>query len=137
MLLPSKTKYKKSQKGGRKTRGYAKGNRVLAFGTIGLKALESSRLNSRQIEAARKCISRYVKKGGQLWIRPFPHIPVTKKPAEVRMGKGKGSVDHWMLKVKPGLIVFEVDGISEEMAVLALSKAAAKLPFKVKIVKYV
>jgi large subunit ribosomal protein L16 len=137
MLLPKKTKYRKTQKGGKKILGVANKCNELAFGTYGLKCMESGRLSSRQIEAARRCISRAMKRTGKMWIRVFPHTPITKKPAEVRMGKGKGSIDHWALKVKPGLMIFEVDGVSEEMAVEALQKASAKLPFITKIVKFV
>jgi len=137
MLLPKKTKYRKTQKGGKKILGVASCCNELAFGTYGLKCMEAGRLSSRQIEAARRCISRAMKRTGKMWIRVFPHTPITKKPAEVRMGKGKGSIDHWALKVKPGLMIFEVDGVSDEMAVEALQKASAKLPFVTKIVKFV
>lgn len=135
--MPSRTKYRKTQKGGKKLKGTANSGFTLAFGVYGLKVLTSGRLKAKQIEAARRCISRAMKRTGKLWIRVFPHTPVTSKPAEVRMGKGKGSVDYWMCKMKPGHIIFEVDGVDEVTAIDALTKAGAKLPFKFKIVKRV
>jgi len=137
MLLPKKTKYRKTQKGGKKILGVAHCCNDLAFGTYGLKCMESGRLTARQIEASRRCISRAMKRNGKMWIRVFPHTPITKKPAEVRMGKGKGSVEFWALKVVPGLMIFEVDGVNDEVAIEALQKASAKLPFVTKIVKFV
>ncbi len=137
MLLPNKTKYRKAQKGGKKITGVANSGSSLAFGMFGLKSLSSGRLKANQIEAARRCISRYLKREGKIWIRVFPQIPVSSKPAEVRMGSGKGSVSYWMCRVKPGLVLFEVDGVSEDVAMTALSKASAKLPFITKIVKRV
>lgn len=137
MLLPKRTKYRKSQKNGKRIKGIAGSGCKLAFGSYGLKSLDSGRLNSRQIEAARRTITRFVKRTGKLWIRVFPHIPVTSKPAEVRMGKGKGAVDHWMCKIKPGLIIFEIDGVAGDVAMEALNKAAAKLPFSTKVVKLI
>lgn len=137
MLLPKRTKYRKSQKGGKRIKGIANSGCHLAFGSYGLKSLDSGRLNSRQIEAARRTITRFVKRTGKLWIRVFPHIPVTSKPAEVRMGKGKGAVDHWMCKIKPGLMIFEIDGVPGDVAEKALSKAATKLPFSTKVVKLI
>lgn len=137
MLLPKRTKYRKSQKNGKRIKGIAGAGCKLAFGSYGLKSLDSGRLNSRQIEAARRTITRFVKRTGKLWIRVFPHIPVTSKPAEVRMGKGKGAVDHWMCKIKPGLIIFEIDGVAGDVAMEALNKAAAKLPFSTKVVKLI
>src|SRR3989338_4172661 len=134
MLVPAKTKYRKAQKGGKKILGVAASGNSLKFGAFGLKALESGKLNSRQIESARKVITRYMKRAGKLWIMVFPHTPITKKPAEVRMGSGKGNVEYYVAKIKPGRIVFEVDGISDREANTALAKAAAKLPFKSKIV---
>jgi len=134
MLTPAKTKYRKSQKGGKKIQGNSTVGHTLAYGSVGLKAVESAKLNSRQIESARKVITRYMKRAGKLWIKVFPHTPVTKKPAEVRMGSGKGSVEFYIAKIKPGRIIFEVDGINEGDAKIALEKAAAKLPFKCKIV---
>ena len=135
-MLPNKTKYRKAQKGGKKITGISKSCSYLAFGLYGLKALTGGRFKSNQIEAARKVISKSLKKTGKLYIRVFPHIPITSKPAG-RMGSGKGSVSAWICRVKPGAILFEVDGIPEEEAVNALKKASAKLPFKTKVVKYV
>jgi large subunit ribosomal protein L16 len=136
-LLPNKTKYRKSQKNGKKLKGVASSGYSIVFGTYALKLMSSGRLRSRHIEAARKCISRTMERKGKMWIRLFPQIPVTGKPAQVRMGSGKGSVDYWMCKIFPGMILFEVDGVSEEIAVSALNKAATKLPFKTKIVKLI
>ena len=132
MLSPKKTKYRKMHKG--RISGNAKGGFTLAFGQHGLKALEPERLTARQIEAARRAISRYVRRVGRLWIRVFPDVPVTKKPAEVRMGSGKGSVEFWAARVKPGRILFEIDGVTEEVAREAFERAAAKLPVKTKFV---
>jgi len=137
MLTPAKTKYRKAQKGGKKILGCASSGYSLSYGSFGLKALESTKLNSKQIESARKVITRYMKRAGKLWIMVFPHTPITKKPAEVRMGSGKGNVEYYVAKIKPGRIIFEVDGISDEDARIALEKAAAKLPFKSKIVNLV
>lgn len=137
MLVPAKTKYRKAQKGGKKILGVACSGNSLKFGSFGLKALEPSRLNSKQIESARKVITRYMKRSGKLWIMVFPHTPVTKKPAEVRMGSGKGNVEYYVAKIKPGRIIFEIDGISDSDAATALQKAAAKLPFKSKIVNLI
>ncbi|MFM6972495.1 MAG: 50S ribosomal protein L16 [Alphaproteobacteria bacterium] len=134
MLVPAKTKYRKSQKGGKKILGISAVGNTLKFGSFGLKALEPSKLNSKQIESARKVITRYMKRAGKLWIMVFPHTPVTKKPAEVRMGSGKGNVEYYIAKIKPGRIIFEIDGIDNESANNALMKAASKLPFKSKIV---
>lgn len=134
MLTPAKTKYRKAQKGGKKIKGVAPRGYGLKFGAFGLKSLESGKLNSRQIESARKVITRYMKRAGKLWIVVFPHTPVTKKPAEVRMGSGKGNVEYYAAKIKPGRIIFELDGISDDVALAALEKAAAKLPFKTKVV---
>ncbi len=135
--MPSRTKYRKMQKLGKKIKGLAGSGHKIAFGDYGLKVLTSGRLKAKQIEASRRVISRTMKRLGKLWIRVFPHIPVTSKPAEVRMGKGKGSVDYWMCKMKPGHIIFEVGGVSAEVAIEALKKAADKLPFKTKVVKRV
>lgn len=132
MLMPKKTKYRKAHKG--RIKGNAKGGFVLNFGEYGLKALEPERVTARQIEAARRAISRHVKRVGRLWIRIFPDVPVTKKPAEVRMGSGKGSVEYWVCRVKPGRVLFEVDGVSEQVAREAFERAAAKLPIKTKFV---
>ena len=133
MMAPKRTKYRKQHKG--RIHGNAKGNFSLNFGNYGLKALEPERITSRQIEAARKAITRHLKRAGRLWIRIFPDLPVTKKPAEVRMGKGKGSVEFWACRIKPGRIMFEVDGVSVNEAKKAMSLAAAKLPIKCKFVE--
>lgn len=132
MLQPKRTKYRKQHKG--RIHGNAKGGSDLNFGQFGLKALEPERVTARQIEAARRAISRHVKRVGRLWIRVFPDVPVTAKPAEVRMGKGKGSVERWVCRVKPGKIMFEIDGVPEELAREAFDRASAKLPVKTKFV---
>tara|TARA_Y100000748_G_C15153958_1_gene355089 strand:- start:128 stop:544 length:417 start_codon:yes stop_codon:yes gene_type:complete len=132
MMSPKKTKYRKQHKG--RIHGFTKGNSRLNFGNYGLKALEPERITSRQIESARKTITRYLKRTGRLWIRIFPDVPVSKKPAEVRMGKGKGSVEFWVCRVKPGRIMFEVDGVQLSEAKKAMELAAAKLPIKCKFV---
>ena len=137
MLVPKKTKYRKAQKGGKKIKGHATVGNKLSFGSFGLKSLDSGKLNSRQIESARRVITRYMKRSGKLWITVFPHIPITKKPAEVRMGSGKGSVEYYVAKIKPGRVVFEIDGVIDDVAISALTKAAAKLPFKTKIVNLI
>src|SRR3989338_6489660 len=137
MLTPAKTKYRKAQKGGKKILGAAGSGTSLVYGAFGLKALESGKLNSKQIESARKVITRYMKRTGKLWIMVFPHTPVTKKPAEVRMGSGKGNVEYYIAKIKPGRIVFEIDGIDCDSAKTSLQKAAAKLPFGTKIINRV
>jgi large subunit ribosomal protein L16 len=133
MLQPKKTKYRKAHKG--RIKGLAKGGSLLSFGSFGLKALQPERVTARQIEAARRVIARYTKRMGRLWVRIFPDLPVTAKPAEVRMGKGKGSVEYWACRVKPGRILFELDGVPEIDAKEALLKASAKLPIKCKFVK--
>ena len=132
MMAPKRTKYRKQHKG--RIHGNAKGNFSLNFGNYGLKALEPERITSRQIEAARKAITRHLKRAGRFWIRIFPDLPVTKKPAEVRMGKGKGSVEFWACRIKPGRIMFEVDGVSINEAKKAMELASAKLPIKCKFV---
>lgn len=132
MMSPKKTKYRKAFKG--RIHGNAKGGFELNFGQHGLKTLEPERITARQIEAARRAISRHVKRVGRLWIRVFPDVPVTGKPAEVRMGKGKGSVEYWACRVKPGRILFEIDGVSEELARTAFERAAAKLPVRTKFI---
>jgi large subunit ribosomal protein L16 len=132
MMMPKKTKFRKAHKG--RIHGNAKGGFSLNFGEYGLKALEPERVTARQIEAARRAISRHVKRVGRLWIRIFPDVPVTKKPAEVRMGSGKGSVELWVCRVKPGRILFEVDGVTEQVAREAFERAAAKLPIKTKFI---
>lgn len=133
MLQPKRTKFRKAFKG--KISGNAKGGFTLNFGTFGLKALEPERVTARQIEATRRAITRQMKRQGKVWIRIFPDLPVTAKPIEVRMGKGKGSVERWCARVKPGRILFEIDGVTEEVAHEALRLGAAKLPIKCKIVK--
>jgi len=133
MLQPKKTKYRKAHKG--RIHGDAKGGTYLSFGAYGLKALAPERLTARQIEAARRVISREMKRQGNMWIRIFPDVPVSKKPLEVRQGKGKGSPEFWVARVKPGRIMFEVDGVPETVARSALQLAADKLPIKTKFVK--
>ncbi len=133
MLQPKRTKFRKMFKG--RIKGNAKGGTSLNFGAYGLKALEPERVTSRQIEATRRAITRHMKRQGRVWIRIFPDVPVTKKPTEVRMGKGKGSVEFWAAKVKPGRIMFEIDGVSDEVARQALALGAAKLPIKTRIVR--
>ena len=132
MLQPKRTKHRKLHKG--RIRGEAKGGSDLNFGTFGLKAVEPERITARQIEAARRAMTRHMKRQGRVWIRIFPDLPVTSKPIEVRMGKGKGSVDFWACKVKPGRIMFEIDGVSEDIAREALRLAAMKLPIKTRTV---
>jgi large subunit ribosomal protein L16 len=132
MLSPKRTKYRKAHKG--RIHGAAKGGFRLNFGAFGLKALEPERVTARQIEAARRAISRAIKRQGRLWILVFPDVPVSKKPAEVRMGSGKGSPEFWACRVHPGRIMFELDGVPEAVAREAFSLAAAKLPIKTKIV---
>jgi large subunit ribosomal protein L16 len=133
MLQPSRTKYRKAHKG--RIHGTAKGGTSLNFGAYGLKALEPERVTARQIEAARRAITRAMKRAGRVWIRIFPDIPVTKKPIEVRMGSGKGSPELWIARVKPGRIMFELDGVSEAVAREALLLGAAKLPIKTRFVQ--
>jgi large subunit ribosomal protein L16 len=132
MLQPKRTKYRKQQKGRLKGLAY-KGSRV-DFGSFGLKSLDGGRMTNRQIEAARIAMTRYMKREGKVWIRIFPDKPITAKPQEVRMGKGKGALDHWVAEVKPGRILFELDGVSEDVAREALRLAAQKLPFQTKFV---
>ncbi len=132
MLMPKRIKYRKKQRGTNKGLAY-KGN-YIAFGTYGLKALEPGWITSRQIEATRVAITRHVKRGGKVWIRIFPDKPVTKKPAETRMGKGKGSPEYWVAVVKPGRILFELDGVPFELAKEAMRLASHKLPIKTKFV---
>lgn len=135
MLQPKKMKYRKAHKG--RIHGNAKGGFELSFGAFGLKAIDPDRITARQIEAARRAITRYMKRQGKVWIRVFPDVPVSKKPLEVRMGSGKGSVEWYACRVKPGRIMFELDGVSEEIARKALELGAAKLPIKTKFVKRV
>ena len=135
MLSPKKFKHRKQHKG--RIRGNAKGGFTLAFGAYGLKALTPDRVTARQIEAARRAITRHLRRQGKVWIRIFPDVPVTSKPLEVRQGKGKGSPDYWACRVKPGRVMFELDGVSPELAREALSLAAMKLPVKTKFVSRV
>ena len=132
MLQPKRTKFRKQFKG--RIHGLAKGGSEINFGSYGLKATEPERVTSRQIEAARRALTRHMKRQGRVWIRIFPDIPVTAKPIEVRMGKGKGSVDRWVAKVKPGRVMFEVDGVAEDVAKEALRLAAMKLPVKCRFI---
>ena len=132
MLQPKRTKYRKAFKG--RISGAAKGGFNLDFGSFGLKAMEPDRLTARQIEAARRAITRHMKRAGRVWIRIFPDVPVSKKPAEVRMGSGKGAPEFWAARVKPGRILFELDGVTAEIAKEALALAAAKLPIKTRFV---
>jgi large subunit ribosomal protein L16 len=132
MLSPKKTKFRKQFKG--RIHGAAKGGTTLNFGSHGLKALEPERVTARQIEAARRAITRHMKRAGRVWIRVFPDVPVTKKPAEVRMGSGKGSIELWVSRVKPGRIMFELDGVADQIAREALLLGAAKLGIKTRIV---
>ena len=128
MLQPKRTKFRKMHKG--RNRGLAQAGNVVSFGEYGLKALERGRMTARQIESARRAINRHVRRGGKLWIRVFPDKPISKKPLEVRMGKGKGNVEYWVALVQPGLVLYEMQGVTEEMAREAFRLAAAKLPFK-------
>jgi len=133
MLQPKRTKFRKQHKG--RIHGVAKGGFTLNFGAFGLKAQEPDRVNARQIEAARRAITRHMKRAGRVWIRIFPDVPVSKKPTEVRMGKGKGSTEYWAARVKPGRIMFEIDGVSEEVAREALRLGSRKLSVKTKFVQ--
>ena len=133
MLQPTRSKYRKAHKG--RIHGQASRGEKLNYGTYGLKAIEPERIVSKQIEAARVALTRFMKRTGKVWLRIFPNIPVSKKPTEVRMGKGKGSPEFWACRVKPGRILFEVDGVTEEVAREALYKASAKLPIKCKFIK--
>jgi len=132
MLQPKRTKYRKAFKG--RIHGNSKGGTALNFGAYGLKAVEPERITARQIEAARRAITRQMKRQGRVWIRIFPDLPVSDKPAEVRMGKGKGSVEYWAARVAPGRIMFEIDGVEDDVAREALRLGAAKLPIKTKVV---
>src|ERR1700753_1429089 len=132
MLQPKKTKFRKAFKG--RIRGVAKAGFELNFGQFGLKALEPERVTARQIEAARRALTRHMKRAGRVWIRVFPDVPVSKKPIEVRMGKGKGTPEYWVCRVKPGRIMFEIDGVPVTVAKEALALAAAKLPIKTRFV---
>jgi large subunit ribosomal protein L16 len=132
MLSPKRTKYRKAHKG--RIHGNAKGGTTLNFGTYGLKALQPERVTARQIESARRAITRAMKRAGRVWIRIFPDVPVSIKPAEVRMGSGKGSPEFWVARVKPGRIMFEIDGVPPELAREALTLGAAKLPIKTRFI---
>jgi large subunit ribosomal protein L16 len=132
MLSPKRTKFRKGHKG--RIHGTAKGGTTLAFGAYGLKAVEPARITARQIEAARRAITRHMKRVGKVWIRIFPDVPVSRKPAEVRMGSGKGTPEYWVCRVHPGRIMFEMDGVSKELATEAFTLAAAKLPIKTRVV---
>ena len=132
MLQPKRTKFRKAHKG--RIHGNAKGGTELNFGAYGLKALEPERVTARQIESARRAITRHIKRQGRLWIRIFPDVPVSRKPAEVRMGSGKGAPEYWVVRVKPGRILFELDGVPGPLAAEAFSRAAMKLPIKTKVV---
>src|SRR5918999_6518837 len=133
MLQPKRTKFRKAFKG--RIHGDAKGGTELNFGAFGLKAMEPERITARQIEAARRAITRHIRRQGRLWIRIFPDVPVSKKPAEVRQGKGKGAPEYWAARVKPGRILFEIDGVPEDIAREALRLGAAKLPIKTRFIQ--
>lgn len=132
MLQPRRTKFRKQQKG--RNRGVAMRGNTVAFGDFALKATTRGRITARQIEAARRAMTRHVKRGGKIWIRIFPDVPVTKKPIEVRMGKGKGNVEYWIAQIKPGRVLYEMEGVSEEVAREAFRLAAAKLPVRTSFV---
>jgi len=132
MLQPKRTRYRKQQKG--RNRGLASRGNKVSFGEFGLKATGRGRLTARQIEAARRAMTRHARRGGKVWIRVFPDKPITKKPLEVRQGKGKGSVEYWVAQIKPGRILYEMEGVSEEVARRAFQLAAAKLPFSTAVV---
>jgi large subunit ribosomal protein L16 len=133
MLQPMRTKFRKAHKG--RIHGLASSGVTLAFGQFGLKATEPERISARQIEAARRALTRHMKRSGRVWIRIFPDVPVSKKPLEVRMGSGKGAPELWVVRVKPGRILFEIDGVSVEVAKEALALAAAKLPIKTRFIE--
>ena len=132
MLQPKRTKFRKAFKG--RIHGNAKGGTELNFGAFGLKAMEPERITARQIEAARRAITRHMKRVGKVWIRVFPDVPVSRKPAEVRMGSGKGSPEYWVARIHPGRIMFEIDGVQKNLAVEAFALASAKLPIKARMV---
>src|SRR5438067_13898773 len=133
MLAPKRSKYRKAHKG--RVHGLAKGGTTLNFGAYGLKASDPGRITARQIEAARRAITRHIRRAGRVWIRIFPDVPVSQKPAEVRMGSGKGSPEFWVCRVKPGRIMFEIDGVAPELAREALALGAAKLPIRTKFIQ--
>ena len=128
MLQPKRTKFRKVHKG--RNRGLAQSGNKVSFGEFGLKCVDRGRITARQIEAARRAMTRHIKRGGKIWIRVFPDTPISNKPLEVRMGKGKGNVDHWVAKVQPGSVLYEMEGVSEDIAREAFQLAAAKLPIK-------
>ncbi|WP_321326065.1 50S ribosomal protein L16 [Thiomicrorhabdus sp.] len=132
MLMPKRTKFRKVHKG--RNRGLAQVGNKVSFGDFGLKAVERGRMTSRQIEAGRRVMTRHVKRGAKIWIRVFPDKPITNKPLEVRMGKGKGSVEYWVAQIQPGRVLFEIQGVNEQLAREAFELAAAKLPFKTQVV---
>lgn len=129
MLQPKRTKYRKQMKG--RNRGLAQRGNKISFGEFGLKAIERGRLTARQIESARRAMTRHIKRGGKIWIRVFPDKPITQKPLEVRQGKGKGNVEYWVAQIQPGKVLFEMEGVSRELAMEAFNLAKSKLPFKV------
>jgi large subunit ribosomal protein L16 len=133
VLQPKRTKFRKQFKG--KNRGLAQAGNKVSFGEYGLKATERGRVTARQIEAARRAMTRHIKRGGKIWIRIFPDVPISSKPLEVRMGKGKGNVDHWVAKIQPGSVLYEMEGVSEELAREAFRLAANKLPIKTTFVQ--
>lgn len=133
MLSPKRTKFRKAQKG--RIHGAAKGHTTLNFGSYGMKSQAAARITARQIEAARRAITRHMKRAGRVWVTVFPDVPVSTKPAEVRMGKGKGSPEYWMCRVKPGRVMFELDGVDESVAREAIRLGAAKLPLPVKFIQ--
>lgn len=133
MLQPKRTKFRKQFKG--KNRGLAQAGNKVSFGEYGLKATERGRVTARQIEAARRAMTRHIKRGGKIWIRVFPDVPISSKPLEVRMGKGKGNVDHWVAKIQPGAVLYEMEGVTEELAREAFRLAANKLPIKTTFVQ--
>ena len=135
MLQPKRTKVRKMMKG--RNRGLAHRGSTISFGEYGLKAIGRGRLTARQIESARRALTRHVKRGGKIWIRVFPDKPITQKPLEVRQGKGKGSVEYWVAQIQPGKVLFEIEGVTEELAEEAFTLAAAKLPFATKFAKRV
>jgi len=132
MLQPKRTKFRKQHKG--RNRGLAQAGNKVSFGTIGLKAVSRGRLTARQIEAARRAMTRHVKRGGKIWIRVFPDKPITEKPLEVRQGKGKGNVEYWVAEIRPGKMLYEMEGVNDEVAREAFELAAAKLPIKTTVV---
>jgi large subunit ribosomal protein L16 len=135
MLQPKRTKFRKMMKG--RNRGLAHRGSTISFGEYGLKAIGRGRLTARQIESARRALTRHVKRGGKIWVRVFPDKPITQKPLEVRQGKGKGSVEYWVAQIQPGKVLFEIEGVTEELAEEAFTLAAAKLPFATKFAKRV